>query len=66
MQGYCQQEGIAFGRLRPFRNNDHTHIEQRNWSILPVALKRDCDYLLERLGERHMVRFLADAPGPSK
>jgi hypothetical protein len=149
MQGYCQQEGIAFGRSRPYRKNDQAHVEQRNWSIVrqligydryegdaipafnalwekrrlyvnffqpvrkllkkeridgkvrkeydeartpyhrlidsidvtldrkaklttlyesldPVALKRDCDHLLRRLWDKHMVRFLADAPGPSK
>ena len=34
MQGYCQQEGIAFGRSRPYRKSDQAHIEQRNWSLV--------------------------------
>ncbi len=149
MQGYCQHEGIAFGRSRPYRKNDQAHVEQRNWSIVrqligydryegdavpafnalwekrrlyvnffqpvrkllkkeridgkvrkeydeartpyhrlvdstdvtperkaeltilyesldPVALKRDCDRLLRRLWDNHTVRFLSDAPAPSK
>ena len=35
-------------------------------SLDPVALKRDCDRLLRRLWDKHTVRFLADAPAPSK
>lgn len=34
MLKYCQDEGIAFGRSRPYRKNDQAHIEQRNWSIV--------------------------------
>jgi hypothetical protein len=41
MQGYCQQEGIAFGRSRPYRKNDQAHIEQRNWSIVRQLIGYD-------------------------
>jgi hypothetical protein len=35
-------------------------------SLDPVALKESCDALLRTLWEKHMVRFLADAPTPPK
>jgi len=34
MKTYCQEEGIAFTRSRPYRKNDTCYVEQKNWSIV--------------------------------
>ncbi len=32
--GYCQTQGIAFSRSRPFHKNDNAHVEQKNWTLV--------------------------------
>jgi hypothetical protein len=34
LYGYCQREGIAFTRSRPYNKNDSAYIEQKNWSVV--------------------------------
>jgi hypothetical protein len=41
MYRYCQAEGIAFGRSRPYRKNDQAHVEQRNWSVVRQLIGYD-------------------------
>ena len=31
---YCQQEQLTFTRSRPYKKNDQTYVEQKNWSIV--------------------------------
>lgn len=31
---YCQRNGIAFTRSRPYKKNDSCHVEQKNWSVV--------------------------------
>jgi hypothetical protein len=31
---YCLSEKITFTRSRPYRKNDHAHVEQKNWSVV--------------------------------
>lgn len=57
MQRYCQKEGIAFGRSRPYRKDDQAHIEQRNWSIVRQLIgydryERDAVTAFNRLWEK--------------
>ena len=37
----CQQEGIAFGRSRPYRTERSGHVEQRNWAIVRQLIGYD-------------------------
>ncbi len=32
--GWCQGEGIAFTRGRPYKKNDQAYVEQKNWSVI--------------------------------
>ena len=45
------------------RKNELTAVYE---SLDPVALKGECDRLLRTLWDNHTVRFVADAPTPSK
>ncbi len=31
---YCQYQQITCTRSRPYHNNDQTHVEQKNWSVV--------------------------------
>ena len=31
---YCQEEGITFTRCRPYKKNDQTYVEQKNWTAV--------------------------------
>jgi hypothetical protein len=42
---YCQQEQLTFTRSRPYKKNDQAHIEQKNWSVNPLALLRQMQRL---------------------
>ena len=35
---YCQKEGIALTRSRPYKKNDNAHVEQKNWMTARDAL----------------------------
>ncbi len=32
--GYCLQEHITFTRSRPYKKNDQSYVEQKNWSVV--------------------------------
>ena len=32
---YCQAQGIQFTRGRPYKKDDHAHLEQKNWTHVP-------------------------------
>lgn len=34
LYAYCQRQGIAFTRSRPYKKNDSAHVEQKNWSVV--------------------------------
>ncbi len=66
---YCQQEHLTFTRSRPYKKNDQTYVEQKNWSIVRqlVGYARDvgqpaCDRL-QRLYE--VVRLYTNFFQPS-
>jgi hypothetical protein len=35
---YCQKEGIALTRSRPYKKNDNAHVEQKSWMTARDAL----------------------------
>lgn len=32
--GYCSEEHITFTRSRPYKKNDQSYVEQKNWSVI--------------------------------
>ena len=38
---YCQRKGISFTRSRPYKKNDSTHVEQKNWSVVRTLVGYD-------------------------
>ena len=49
----CQEEGITFARLRPYRKNDSAHVEQKNWTVVRQVVgydRQSSKVALEKLG----------------
>ena len=38
---YCLSEQITFTRSRPYKKNDHAHVEQKNWSVVRHTIGYD-------------------------
>jgi hypothetical protein len=34
LKRYCDQEGLAFTRSRPYKKNDQAHVEGKNWTVV--------------------------------
>lgn len=34
LYGYCSEEHITFTRSRPYKKNDQSYVEQKNWSVV--------------------------------
>ena len=70
MYRYCQEEGIAFTRGRPYKKNDGCHVEQKNWSIVRQTIgygrfeTRDECILLNRIYDE--LRLLTNFFMPSQ
>ncbi len=41
LRKYCDEEGIAFTRSRPYMKKDNAHIEQKNWPLVRKVLGYD-------------------------